>query len=630
MYKPERGPQARESYQSLTLRDSPFRGREGYGDESRSSYRSAWTTSSSNFHSGTERSSVLTRSSSVSELSRHRLTGMTTEEGGMSVEDAIGMYARGFHDDSEVEDTLSHADEGHAPRHLSQAAARIPTPESNTKDKVEPITEPDDEQGSRESVVSAEAAEAITAPSSQTFLLPATNHHVRSSTRIIAGDTEPRSRSQDYMVEDKIPRDRYGFKKATQYVTLEQYDAWDKQYTAYVDRRRAKWHLLMSSYGLTRENPYRFPLKTDKVKRYVRKGIPPEWRGAAWWWWAGGPKRLAESRGLYWELVEQINQGELSDSDREHIERDLHRTFPDNIRFRPEKTAQTDSMYSANDRDSSLNPGVSEPTPILNALRRVLQAFAIHNPNIGYCQSLNFLAGLLLLFLDENEEHAFIMLNIITNEYLPGTHGKILEANVDIGVLMTGIRESMPQVWTKINDIQDQTSGSAHVTTASARLPTVSLATTSWFMSLFVSNLPIETVLRVWDVLFFEGSKTLFRIALAIFKVGEPEIRAITDQMEIFQVVQGIPRRLLDANLLMETCYKRRNGFGHLSQETIDARRSEGRTAHVNDMARINGLPPPPPPPDEMRRPNALQRATSRARIKRSLSRRRPRREPTV
>ena len=38
----------------------------------------------------------------------------------------------------------------------------------------------------------------------------------------------------------------------------------------------------------------------------------------------------------------------------------------------------------------------------------------------------------------------------------------------------------------------------------------------------------------------------------------------------------------------MEACFRRRNGFGHLSQETIDARRAERRKLHVEDIARLN------------------------------------------
>ena len=84
-----------------------------------------------------------------------------------------------------------------------------------------------------------------------------------------------------------------------------------------------------------------------------------------------------------------------------------------------------------------------------------------------------------------------------------------------------------------------------------------------------------------------EGSKTLFRIALTIFKTGEPQIRAVNDPMEIFQVVQTIPRRLIDAGAIIEACYRRRNGFGHISQETIDQRRQDRRDAFAAERAAI-------------------------------------------
>jgi hypothetical protein len=156
-------------------------------------------------------------------------------------------------------------------------------------------------------------------------------------------------------------------------------------------------------------------------------------------------------------------------------------------------------------------------------------------------------------------------------------------------------------------------------------------------MSCFIGNLPTEAVLRVWDCFFYEGSKTLFRIALAIFKAGENEIRNVSQEMEVFQVVQLIPRRMLDVNALMQSCYKKRNGFGHLSQDIIDARRKERRTALQQERERKNmggadgTLQSPTSPfasgeerPQSRGRKGTLSRAASRARgLNRAKSRRR-------
>lgn len=402
-------------------------------------------------------------------------------------------------------------------------------------------------------------------------------------------------------VEDPSVRDRYGFKKENQNVTREQYDNWNAGYTEYLARRRKKWVAYLKDNALMTDQPNRFPSPNAKTKRFVRKGIPPDWRGAAWFYYAGGPAILAQHSGLY----DKLTVKKARDVDAEAIERDLHRTFPDNVKFKPpggfkpQSSSARESQSTVSDdsirgRSPVPPPGSEDEPPIITSLRRVLHAFAVYNPRIGYCQSLNFLAGLLLLFV-ETEEQCFWLLNVITRIYLPGTHEMSLEGSkVDLGVLMTELRDTMPGIWDKVGgDLEAGDAGSRPATGKSIRiprsrrkdlqrvstdrLPPITVCMTAWFMSCFIGTLPIETTLRVWDVFFYEGSKTLFRIALAIFKTGENEIKAVSDPMEMFGVVQGIPRKMIDANALMEACFKRRNGFGHLSQDQIDVRRQERR-----------------------------------------------------
>lgn len=502
-------------------------------DEVRSSFRSALTTSSSHIDTtSTERSSVITKGTSITDSTIDHQSRPISKADSMTVDDAIDMYVAGFADDD--------------------------TEPSDSRD-----TSISEEERRR----SIKIAEAIqdTIGDMRRSRRPTTSQSTTSTARLSYHVIKTESIPPPPILPPTPTRDQYGFLKASHHVAAPQYDAWNKDYSPSQERRTKRWSLYMQEQGLSTILPTRFPSRSAKTERYIRKGIPPAWRGSAWFFYAGGDAYLEKHAGLYTSLVSR-SEGELSDTDKESIERDLHRTFPDNIHFKPDLRSS----------------GASTPeSPLLSSLRHVLRAYALHNPRIGYCQSLNFLAGLLLLFLPE--EKSFWMLHIITTVYLPGTHELSLEGtNVDLWILMVALKSVFPHIWTKVG----AAGGSGDDINGSARLPPISLCTTSWFMSLFIGTLPIETVLRVWDVLFYEGSRTLFRVALTIFKLGEQRIKVVSDPMELFQVVQGLPRGMLDAGAFMATVCR----SGGVGGEWVEARRCERREWFAKERAIAAGL----------------------------------------
>ncbi|KAM3549882.1 hypothetical protein ARSEF4850_008622 [Beauveria asiatica] len=626
------------------------------GDEMRSSFRSQLTTSTAPGTTVTERSSVMTKDSSVSSL----YANADAEADEFSIEDVMLMYENGFKDDTDNEDDAT--DSEGLPRISRQlttlsetgpAVARFEQAESSQPPRVAARAAP--------TALDAEIRQSKMLFSSPAFtsMLPAIAGdnmtikeeeppHKRDSAKSIGTDPSVTSRPATSELKETLPvspisdtfsqpnsisptpppapvpsyaeteepgsRDRYGFKKQSQSITRQQYDDWNKNYSQYLSRRRRKWVAYLKDHALLTDRPIRFPPPNAKTKRFVRKGIPPDWRGAAWFYYAGGPAILSKHSGLY----EKLLCAHAKQIDIDAIERDLHRTFPDNIQFKPSPAGfdasasassserQSQSTLTSNETSSECSAqAVPGEPPIITSLRRVLHAFSIYNPRIGYCQSLNFLAGLLLLFV-ETEEQCFWLLNVITHVYLPGTHEMSLEGSkVDLGVLMTEIRDTMPEVWDRIGgELEEQTNFKpppsrlfrrplgrsrhrGHPSLSTERLPPITLCMTAWFMSCFIGTLPIETTLRVWDVFFYEGSKTLFRVALAIFKHGEAEIKSISDPMEMFGVVQALPRKMLDANLLMEQSFKKRNGFNHLNQDAIDDKRRERRDKARKDREQI-------------------------------------------
>lgn len=514
-------------------------------DPTRTSLNSAATSSSSTEpHSGTERSSILTTRSSMTDLSPDTPDGSHEKEDDMSVEDAIAMYLDDGFGDAPEEEEHETPDVGEEFRRRS---ARILEAMLASLPDAQKPPDPQPAPKTPNSPKSPQQTEKV----------------------IIPGVVPPP------LLPGTDGRDRYGFRKATHYVTLAQYDAWHGPYSNFVEHRKQKWAELLKECGLPASDPTTFPPKSSKVKRYVRKGIPSEYRGSAWFFYAGGHEHLNQHPGHYEQLVQQAMESPTND-DKEHIERDLHRTFPDNIHFKPEVPPNSEGE---GDGAGSSNPKYGSAvleTQMIQSLRRVLYAFSLHNPKIGYTQSLNFITGLLLLFLPE--EKAFWMLHIITSEYLPGTHEISLEgANVDLWILMVLMKESLPAIYAKVSTAGSPPNRSKPpALTVRTRLPDITLGLTNWLMSIFIGSLPLETTLRVWDVFFYEGPKTFFRIALAIFKLSEKEILSVNDPMEVFQIIQTVPKKLLDVNALMEESFARRYRVG---QNRIDSLREARRAA---------------------------------------------------
>lgn len=361
-------------------------------------------------------------------------------------------------------------------------------------------------------------------------------------------------------------RDRYGFR------TTQPSNA---QYEDILVRRKRKWDVMLHESGLTDRIPFHFPPRSSKVQRYIRKGVPPEYRGHAWFFYSNAYRLLSVHPGLYEQLAHEADQ--LDDANAEFIERDLHRTYPDNVYFRPDGYIKPQTTKRTDD---------PEPA-IIASLRRVLQAFALYRPKTGYCQSLNFMAGLFLLFL--SEEKSFWMLVVTTSEYLPNVHDINLEgANVDQAVFMLLVRDYLPTLWTKMGSGQDtMTPSDPPITTDEMimKLPPITLVTTSWFMSVFTGALPIETTLRVWDCFFYEGSRILFRIALTILKLGESKIMASKEPMDLFQIVQNLPKSIYDPTILLDACFRRR-AFNNITQKEIDSCRTRVAKVRARSVRR--------------------------------------------
>lgn len=85
-------------------------------------------------------------------------------------------------------------------------------------------------------------------------------------------------------------------------------------------------------------------------------------------------------------------------------------------------------------------------------LYNVLTAYAHHNEEIGYCQGLNYIAGLILL-VTKDEEHTFWLLKILIENIVPSYHSNTMKGLiVDIAVLEKLLQIRVPEIMDRLND----------------------------------------------------------------------------------------------------------------------------------------------------------------------------------
>ncbi|XP_060522468.1 growth hormone-regulated TBC protein 1-A isoform X2 [Cylas formicarius] len=281
--------------------------------------------------------------------------------------------------------------------------------------------------------------------------------------------------------------DEYGFERPDNFSYLV-YDKFVSHYMRVLTRRAQRWNLVFRG-----NSEYK---KSNTLKRFVRKGIPSHLRINCWMVVSGGEKLKNQSSLSYLEMKDKNRKTKVIES----IQIDLPRTFPDNIFFSSE-----DNLFST-------------------MLYDVLATFAQQNSEVGYCQGLNYIVGLTLL-VTKDEEASFWLLKVLVEQMLPKYYVKTMSGLLtDLDVLNELVQKAEPVVHRHIQNVG---------------MPWA-MGTTKWFICLYADVLPPETVLRIWDCLFYEGSKIIFRVALALIKIHKDVILQTSDLSELMAVFRDM------------------------------------------------------------------------------------------
>ncbi|GIY73581.1 TBC1 domain family member 9 [Caerostris darwini] len=302
--------------------------------------------------------------------------------------------------------------------------------------------------------------------------------------------------------------------------------------------------------------------RTCRDRELVLKGLPIKLRNELWMLYSGAVNELIVYPGYYEWLVEQ-SRGKPSIA-AEEIERDLHRSLPEHPAFQ-----------------SDLG---------IDALRRVLTAYAWRNPSIGYCQAMNIVTSVLLIYA--SEEEAFWLLVAICERLLPDYFNtKVVGALIDQGVLEHLTSEHLPDVHAKL-----------------VPFGVLSMISLSWFLTIFLSVIPFNSAVNIVDCFFYDGAKVVFQIALKVLEANRHDLLASNDDGEAMTVLSDylssvvcrdeessfisyqncdpeFAKRRIHVSKLIKDAYAQ---YGFITNNTIEQLRMKQRLRVVQDLEDTN------------------------------------------
>uniref|UniRef100_A0A452U243 TBC1 domain family member 4 n=1 Tax=Ursus maritimus TaxID=29073 RepID=A0A452U243_URSMA len=247
-------------------------------------------------------------------------------------------------------------------------------------------------------------------------------------------------------------------------------------------------------------------LRMEKENQKL-EGVPKSRRGEIWQFLALQyrlrhrlPNKQQPPDISYKELLKQLT------AQQHAILVDLGRTFPTHPYFSAQLGAGQLSLFN------------------------LLKAYSLLDKEVGYCQGISFVAGVLLLHM--SEEQAFEML-----KFLMYDQGFRKQYRPD----MMSLQIQMYQLSRLLHDYHRDLYNHLEENEISP-----SLYAAPWFLTLFASQFPLGFVARVFDIIFLQGTEVIFKVALSLLSSQETLIM----ECENFEsIVEFLKTTLPDMNI---------------------------------------------------------------------------------
>ncbi|XP_061547111.1 TBC1 domain family member 4 isoform X6 [Phycodurus eques] len=235
---------------------------------------------------------------------------------------------------------------------------------------------------------------------------------------------------------------------------------------------QALWEKKLTAPGRTTVRQDR-----DHLYRALCRGVPKSRRGEVWLLLCHQhrlcrrhPLRRPPADTPYGDLLKQLT------AQQHAILVDLGRTFPNLEYFSAQLGAGQLSLYN------------------------LLKAYSLLDTEVGYCQGVSFVAGVLLLHM--SEEQAFDTLKFLM--YDLGVRRQYKPDMVSLQIQMYQLSRLLHDYHRDLYDHLEEYEICP------------SLYAAPWFLTLFASQFPLGFVSRIFDFLFVQGTEVIFKVALCL------------------------------------------------------------------------------------------------------------------
>ncbi|XP_054724277.1 USP6 N-terminal-like protein [Uloborus diversus] len=234
-----------------------------------------------------------------------------------------------------------------------------------------------------------------------------------------------------------------------------------------------------------------------KLRERVYKGIPNSVRGEVWCRLLGVPQIKMEQEGKYEEMVQQAR---IHSKDIKQIDLDVNRTFRNNIMFRERYGPKQQSLF------------------------QVLTAYSVYNAEVGYCQGMNQIAGLLLMFM--NDEDSFWALSVLMSDQKHAMHGFFIPGFPKLKRFQEHHDQLLTKYLPKLKKHMDKFGIHS------------SLYTLKWFFQCFLDRVPFTLTLRLWDAYILDGEVILTAMSFTLMKLHQKTLlkMEMEDLIEFLQI----------------------------------------------------------------------------------------------